>query len=310
MIQMVSIDLINITKNYGKFKALDNVSFKYDNYGAVGYLGPNGAGKTTTLKILTNLIRPTTGKALINGINVQKNPVEAFRHMGSVIESPSPFPYFTVEDSLLYVSEVRKIPKREAEERIESYKKLLDLPDLNKRISDLSKGQRQRVVIASALLPDPEILLLDEPTSGLDPFEMKIIRDLIRNLKSNKLILMSSHLLSEVSEVCDQVIFINHGKILAMDKVENISRKFRSKEVIVEFDRNVDEGLLAKINKLGFDAKISNGNSVTISYDGSNEQRVDILKKLINIAGIIRYDAVGSELEEAYISILSDDGKK
>ncbi len=303
---MASIELINVSKEFGKFRALDNVSFKYEGNGAIGYLGPNGAGKTTTLKILTNLLRPTSGKATINGINVNRNPVEAFKRMGSVIESPSPFPYFTVEDSLMFVAELRRMDREDARDRIEYYAKALALPDLNKRIGDLSKGQRQRVVIASALLPDPEVLLLDEPTSGLDPFEMKIIRDMIIKMKKDKLILMSSHLLSEVAEVCDEVIFINHGKILARDNVANISREFRAKAVIVEFLDPVDEKLISAIKSMGLDIEKNNGNSVIIRYDGSNDQRAEILKKLINVGNVIRYDSVGSELEEAYISILKN----
>lgn len=303
---MASIELVNVSKYFGKFKALENVSFRYDENGAIGYLGPNGAGKTTTLKILTNLLRPSSGKAMINGIDVNRDPVDAFKIVGSVIESPSPFPYFTVEDSLMFVAELRKMNRKDARDQIEYYAKALALPDLEKRIGDLSKGQRQRVVIAAALLPDPEVLLLDEPTSGLDPFEMKIIRDLIIKLKSDRLILMSSHLLSEVSEVCDEVIFINHGRILAKDNVANISREFRAKAVIVEFLDPVDDRIISAIKGMGLEVQKNNGNSVIIPYDGSNEVRAEILRKLIAVGRVIRYDSVGSELEEAYISILKN----
>ncbi|CAC11237.1 gliding motility protein related [Thermoplasma acidophilum] len=155
-------------------------------------------------------------------------------------------------------------------------------------------------------MPDPEVLLLDEPTSGLDPFEMKIIRDLIIKLKSDRLVLMSSHLLSEVSEVCDEVIFINHGRILARDKVANISREFRAKAVIVEFLDPVDDKIISTIKGMGLEVQKNNGNSVIIAYDGNNEARAEILRKLIEVGRVIRYDSVGSELEEAYISILKN----
>ncbi|BAB59308.1 ABC transport system ATP-binding protein [Thermoplasma volcanium GSS1] len=303
---MPSIEIKDVSKYYGKFRALDGVSFKYDGEGAIGYLGPNGAGKTTTLKILTNLIKPSTGVALINGINVNKEPVKAFAVTGSVIESPSPFPYFTIMDSLMFVADIRKIDHREAKKSIDEYADILKLPPLDSKIGDLSKGQRQRVVIAAALMPDPEILLLDEPTSGLDPFEMKIIRDLIKAYKKDKLILMSSHLLSEVSEVCDDVIFINHGKILATDKVSNLSNQFRSKKLIAETLQPITDDIIAKIKKAGIDAEKSGENSLVISYDGSNERRADILKKLVDIAPVISYESAGSELEQAYISILSE----
>ncbi|CAC11236.1 gliding motility protein related [Thermoplasma acidophilum] len=138
---MASIELVNVSKYFGKFKALEDVSFRYDENGAIGYLGPNGAGKTTTLKILTNLLRPSSGKAMINGIDVNRDPVGAFKSMGSVIESPSPFPYFTVEDSLMFVAELRKMSKKDARDRIEYYAKALALPDLEKKIGDLSKGR-------------------------------------------------------------------------------------------------------------------------------------------------------------------------
>ncbi len=304
MIKMPSIKVENLSKSYGSFKALDSISFEYSGNRVVGYLGPNGAGKTTTLKIMTNLLRPDSGNVLINGINVNHDSVVALNKIGSLVENPSPFPYFTVEESLRFVGDLRKVPKDTTTSKIKELSDLLRLPPLKSRIGQLSKGQRQRVVLASTLISDPEVLILDEPTSGLDPFEMKIIRDLIKELKNDHLVLMSSHLLSEVAEICDDVIFIGKGKILARENVADISGKFQTSQVEIEFLGADLTGVVKSLENMGYNVTISNGSKIRIKFSGKDEERAKILADAMKLAPVISFVSVGSALEDAYISIL------
>jgi ABC-2 type transport system ATP-binding protein len=226
----MEIDIKNLTKRYGSKVVLDNVSFKHNGKGIIGYLGPNGAGKTTTFKILTGLLRPTSGSVYVNGFDVTKNLKSALLNMGTVIESPEPDRMQTVIEALRMSAEFRGLSKKESNRQIEKYQKLLDLPPQNSRIGRLSKGQRQRVSLAAALLSEPPILILDEPTSGLDPAERAKFKKLVLSLKKDRLILISSHVIQEIKEVCDSIIFINNGKILKEDTVRNLQKKYKGLE--------------------------------------------------------------------------------
>ncbi len=220
------IEVQGLTKSYflGGAPALNDATFSYEGAGAIGYLGPNGAGKTTTLKLLTGLLRPTRGSARIDGIDVTRQRKRALRDVGSVIESPEPYPSQTVSEAVEMVGEFRGTRPAELRAEIVRLHEALDLPPLDARCGALSKGQRQRVAIAAALVGDPRVIILDEPTSGLDPKERIIIRNLLNLLKKDHLILMSSHLMQEVTEICDQVIFVNKGQILLRDTVRTRHR--------------------------------------------------------------------------------------
>lgn len=303
---MPEISVEKLTKYYGKYRAVDDISFDYSGNGAIGYLGPNGAGKTTTLKILTHLLIPTSGTVSINGIDVQKFPKKAMVNVGSLIESPAPYPYFTVKDSLNFVGEIRGVNRSDLHSIIADLSEKLKLPPLDARINQISKGQRQRVVLASTMISDPEILILDEPTSGLDPFERKIIRDLINELKKEKLIFMSSHLINEVADTCDQVLFIRQGKIVSRDRVSDINVKFKSSLVQVDFVTPVDDAVKSRITSLGYRILKSSEKSVVISFEGSEEDRANLLSQLMGLGKVSAFFKVGSELEEAYISLLGD----
>ncbi len=302
----MEISLKNISKSYSKFKALDNISFNFNEHGAIGYLGPNGAGKTTTLKIMTNLIRPSKGTVELNGINVTKNPKKALFNVGSMIETPTPYPYLTVKESLEFIGELRGIDKKTIHSEIDEFAEALKLPPLTSKMGQLSKGQRQRAVFASVLIPDPSIVILDEPTSGLDPFERKIFRDFILKLKKDKLVFFSSHILSEVSETCDDVIFLNKGKILKQGNIDIISREFNTNAVSVEFIKPIDDAIKRSIESLNHEIISINNKIAVLKYSGDNDERADLLKGLIKISPVVSYNTYGSDLESAYISILGE----
>ncbi len=302
----MEISFKGISKSYSKFKALDNISFNFNEHGAIGYLGPNGAGKTTTLKIMTNLIRPSKGTVELNGINVTKNPKKALFNVGSMIETPTPYPYLTVKESLEFIGELRGIDKKTIHSEIDEFAEALKLPPLTSKMGQLSKGQRQRAVFASVLIPDPSIVILDEPTSGLDPFERKIFRDFILKLKKDKLVFFSSHILSEVSETCDDVIFLNKGKILKQGNIDIISREFNTNAVSVEFIKPIDDAIKRSIESLNHEIISINNKIAVLKYSGDNDDRADLLKGLIKISPVVSYSTYGSDLESAYISILGE----
>ncbi len=222
----MDIEAQDLTKDFSGTVALNHLTLKFEGPGLLGYLGPNGAGKTTTLKLFTGLLRPTAGKAVVNGRVVADDQKKALEETSAIIESPEPYPHQTIREYLSFIARIRGIGMQEAMERIKRLEEKISLEDLGKRCGRLSKGHKQRVILAAALLPDPAILFLDEPTNGLDPAEARDIRYLLAGLKKSKLIFMSSHLLYEVTEICDRVAFINKGKLLLTDTIQGITTKY------------------------------------------------------------------------------------
>lgn len=224
----LSLEAVELSKRFGSFSALTNLNLKIEGSKCVGFLGPNGAGKTTTLKIFTDLIFPTSGKALINGIDVPKDKKRALEATAALVETPEVYPALTPKEALMMVAEHRGVPKDTRNKKIEEALHEVRMEEwANKRVGNFSKGMKQRVALASTLVSDPEIILLDEPTNGLDPRGMREIRELVRNLKKkDRLIFMSSHLLPEVTEICDEVAIIDHGKLLVYDTLANVTTRF------------------------------------------------------------------------------------
>jgi ABC-2 type transport system ATP-binding protein len=304
---MVRIEVEGLTKRYGFGStppSLDNVSFEYEGTGAIGYLGPNGAGKTTTLKLLTGLLRPTAGSARIDGIDVRDHPKRAMANVGAVIETPVPYPTLTVTEAIEMVSQFRGGPDPTLAQEIAYLNDRLDLPPLGERTGRLSKGQRQRVVIAASLIRNPTAIILDEPTTGLDPKERILIRNLLIDLKKDHLILMSSHLMQEVTEVCDQVIFINQGKLLLRDTVENVSARFRSRAVDVEFADPLPADRLSPLGSLVQSVTPLSDRRYRLAFDGLVTTRARILSQCVGIAPVIDYESASLALEDAYLSLM------
>ena len=288
------------------------MNLKIEGAKCVGFLGPNGAGKTTTLKMFTDLIRPTSGEALINGINVHTNKKTALASVAALIETPEIYPSLTPREALKMIAEIRGIPADQQMKNIETAVAEVRMEEwMDKRVGRMSKGMKQRINIAAALISHPSILLLDEPTTGLDPRGMTEVRDIIKGLKSEKrLIFMSSHLLSEVSDVCDEVAMIDHGKLLVYDSITNITSKFGGGQNIVEvgFPRPIDERVTKSIEHLPQVVSVNKKDekNLTIKFTGDLEAQGKLLSDLVGLnLGVISYRPSSSELEDAYLKLIT-----
>ena len=219
------IEVTNLTKKYGDHIAVDHLSFRVEKGQIYGFLGPNGAGKSTTMNIITGYLAATEGTVTIDGKDIQKDPEEAKRSIGYLPELPPLYVDMTVREYLEFVAELKKVPKKERKQQINEVMEMTQITDMQQRlIKNLSKGYRQRVGLAQAILGYPEVIILDEPTVGLDPKQIIEIRDLIRKLGENHTVILSSHILSEVSAVCDHIMIIAHGKLVASDSPENLQK--------------------------------------------------------------------------------------
>ena len=243
----MSIEVKNISKNYGAQKALDNVSFSIKKGEIVGFLGPNGAGKSTLMKILTTYIQADSGDANVNGNDVNTAQKQVQQSIGYLPEHNPLYLDLYVREYLEFNASVYNVPKS----RIEEVIVLTGLsPESHKKIGQLSKGYRQRVGLASAFLHNPDVLILDEPTTGLDPNQLVEIRELIKNIGKNKTVFLSTHIMQEVEAICDRVIIINEGKIVTDKKLDKLVSEEKEQIIEVEFDKVLDEKLLASLSSI------------------------------------------------------------
>jgi len=243
----MSIEVKNVTKIYGEQKALDDVSFSIEPGNIVGFLGPNGAGKSTMMKIITCFLPQTSGSVSVCGYDVIENPIDVKRQVGYLPEHNPLYLDMYVKEYLDFVGGVYKIDNRKAR-----VKEMIDMVGLgieqNKKIGALSKGYRQRVGLAQAMIHDPKVLILDEPTTGLDPNQLEEIRSLIKNIGRDKTIMLSTHIMQEVEAICDKTIIVNHGKIVANEKTQDLRNQQKKQIVLtVEFDKEVNVEDLQKI---------------------------------------------------------------
>jgi ABC-2 type transport system ATP-binding protein len=308
-----SVEAVNLSKRYGSFTALSSLNLKIEGAKCVGFLGPNGAGKTTTLKLFTDLIRPNSGEALINGVNVHTRKKKALESVGSLIETPEIYPALTPREGLSMIADIRGVPKAEQNKRIEDSLQEVHMEEwIDKRTGKFSKGMKQRVCVASALLSNPTVVLLDEPTNGLDPRGMSEVRGIIKSLKGkSRLIFMSSHLLSEVSEVCDEVAMIDHGKLVVYDTIANVTAKFAGGGNIVEvgFKQDVDAALISRVNQIQGVTSAEKGDHTTllVSFTGGLAAQESILASMVGMnLGVISFKPAASALEDAYLSLVKD----
>jgi ABC-2 type transport system ATP-binding protein len=221
------IEVKNLTKRYGSNLAVNDISFTVNDGEILGFLGPNGAGKTTTMNIITGYMSATSGECVINGANILSEPEKAKKNIGYLPENPPLYNDMTVREYLGFVAEIKKVKKAERKKMIDFLMKTVKITDMAKRLTkNLSKGYRQRVGLAQAMMGNPDVLVLDEPTIGLDPKQINEMRDVIKGLSKKHTVILSSHILSEVSAMCDRVMIINRGKIVASDTTERLSATF------------------------------------------------------------------------------------
>lgn len=227
------IKVEGLTKRYARTVAVDNISFEVEKGQIVGFLGPNGAGKTTTMRVLTCFLPPSAGKANVAGFDVLEQPMEVKKRIGYLPETPPLYPEMEVVEYLTFVGKLKGIGSGEIRHRVEEVMRRCAVLDMrNRLISKLSKGYRQRVGLAQAIIHNPDVLILDEPTSGLDPKQIIETRELIRSLAGDHTIILSTHILSEVEQSCERVIIISQGKLVAIDSVDNLTNRLRGSEAV------------------------------------------------------------------------------
>jgi ABC-2 type transport system ATP-binding protein len=245
----MSIEVKDLTRVYGEQKAIDQISFSVGRGEIVGFLGPNGAGKSTTMKILTGCLKPTIGRAFLNGIDVNTHPVQTKKITGYLPESNPLYGDMYIREYLSFIADIHLLTSKK--EKINRTIEQVGLrPEAGKKISQLSKGYKQRVGLAAALIHSPEVLILDEPTSGLDPNQIVEIRDVIRNYGKDRTVLFSSHILQEVEAICDRVIIINQGKIIADSKLSNLRQEQTGKFIKVILKESVTQDAFQGLDQL------------------------------------------------------------
>lgn len=301
----MSIIVSNLTKVYGTQKAIDNISFDAHDNEIVGFLGPNGAGKSTTMKIVTGYLEADSGEAIVNGINISKNPLEAKKQIGYLPEGNPLYAEMYVREYLSFITGLHEM--KNAKERIEE---VIDLTGLrgesNKKTGQLSKGYKQRVGLAAALVHDPKVLILDEPTSGLDPNQIVEIRQLIKDLGKNKTVLFSSHILQEVESLCDRVIIINKGNIVADDSLKNLQSANKTLHIVlVQFGKKPEKVLIENLDSVENVEEISNQFHIETS-DPEKLKKILLEFSLQNNLDIISLQSKSRSLEEVFRNLTNN----
>jgi ABC-2 type transport system ATP-binding protein len=298
----MSVEVRNLTKIYGEQKAVDNISFSIDKGEIVGFLGPNGAGKSTTMKMITGYLEPSAGDINVSGIDVKKSSLDVKRKIGYLPESNALYYDMYVREYLGFIADVHQV--KNPKQKVEDVIALTGLTsESKKRIGQLSKGYKQRVGLAAALIHDPEVLILDEPTSGLDPNQIIEIRNVIKEQGKNKLVLFSSHILQEVEAICDRVIIINKGRIVADDKLSNLQQRSSSSLVRVQFKEALEHEWL---NRLAGVKSVSKIDTHTWTIETNDPETVrNELKKLEreNNLDIVSLQSETQSLEEIFRSL-------
>lgn len=307
------IELKNVTKKYGNTVAVDDISFTINEGEIIGLLGPNGAGKSTTMNMITGYIEPTQGEIIINGYNISKRAGKAKKEIGYMPEGVPLYNDLTVKEFVTYMAELKNINKKEKKEKVEKVLEVTGLKDVEKKIiKNLSRGYKQRVSLAGTLIGDPKILILDEPTVGLDPKQITEIRSLIKELEKKHTVILSSHILSEVSQICNKVIIINKGKIVAIDTPENLESKVTNNNCIyitVEDTENKMEKIKEKIKDIKKIELLQENEDSTKQYLVEAEGEVDLRKTLFselakeNIT-IFEMKKADSTLEDAFMKLI------
>ena len=307
------IEVKNVTKKYGKAVAVEDISFTINDGEIVGLLGPNGAGKSTTMNILTGYIEQTSGDVTIEGYNTLKKPKKAKRQIGYMPEGVPLYTDLTVKEFVTYMAELKQINRKERKEKVQKVIEQTGLKDVeNKLTKNLSRGYKQRVSMAGALVGEPKILILDEPTVGLDPKQITEIRNLIKELGKTHTVILSSHILSEVSQICNKVIIINKGKIVAIDTPENLENKVSNNNCVYvtgdDTENKIDK-IRDQIKEIKDIKLVQENEDKTKEYLIEADKNIDLRKKIFsefakeNIT-IFEMKKADTTLEDAFIKLI------
>ena len=307
------IEVKNVTKKYGTTIAVDNISFTVNDGEVVGFLGPNGAGKSTTMNMITGFIEPTKGQIVINGVDISKRPRKAKKEIGYMPENVPLYYELTAKEFLSYMAELKLVKRNERKQKVEEVLKEMGLEDVkNKLIRNLSRGYKQRVSLGGALIGDPDVIILDEPTVGLDPKQITEIRNLIKKLGEKHTVILSTHILSEVSQICEKVIIINKGKIIAVDTPENLEKTTREQNgisVTVEDPKGNMKKIKDKIKEIDNIELVKDNEDGTKQYVITTASDIDLRKKLFEVLPkeeIVIFELKKTEntLEDAFIKLI------
>ena len=307
------IEVKNVTKRYGSITAVDNINFEIKEGEIIGLLGPNGAGKSTTMNMITGFIEPTDGQIIVEGFDISKKSKKAKRQIGYMPEGVPLYSELTVKEFVTYMAELKKVDRKAKKEKVQKIIKETGLDDVqNKLIRNLSRGYKQRTSMAGALVGDPKILILDEPTVGLDPKQITEIRALIKDLGKTHTVIISSHILSEISQICTKVIIINKGKIVAIDTPENLEKKVTDKNSIyitVEDNENKMETIKEKIPEIKEIKLIKENEDKTKQYIIEAEENQDLRKIIFNEFAkenitIFEMKKADTTLEDAFMKLI------
>jgi ABC-2 type transport system ATP-binding protein len=304
------IVLENLTKDYGNsFKAVDVLNLTVKRNAFVGFLGPNGAGKTTTIKMLTNLLTITSGKAYLNGVDVSADPKNALADIGAVVETPEFYPFLTPVETFEYLGSLRGMSKEDVRKRGKEVLELVKMTEWSTtRIGKFSKGMKQRIALAQALIHEPSVIILDEPTSGLDPRGMVEVREVLLELKKRDYtVFMSSHQLNEVQEICSEVAMIDHGRLLAYDTVNALASKIESKRLEVRIANQVLGDVMDKVRTYtGVELlNVLTPNTFQLDLKGGEEEQAQLLLFLQSLGlKIVSFKESGLALENLYMNLI------
>jgi gliding motility-associated transport system ATP-binding protein len=309
------IEVQHLTKQYGRVTAVDDISFRVETGEILGFLGPNGAGKTTTMRILTGYMPATTGKAVVGGFDVFEQPIEAKRRIGYLPETPPLYPDMTVLEYLQFVAKVKGVPATDRRQRIKDVMIRTRIDDMAGRLcAKLSKGYKQRVGLAQALVHNPDVLVLDEPTAGLDPKQIIETRELIKGLAGNHTIILSTHILPEVSQTCQRIVIINKGRVVAVDTPENLTARLRGSETLylqVDAAGADVSGALARLPGVTRVVE-ADRRGLTVGYEVESQQGHDVRRELARTIvaggwGLLELRPMRMSLEDIFLSLTTED---
>ena len=312
------IEVKNLVKLYGNHAAVDSLSFTVETGKVVGFLGPNGAGKSTTMNMITGYIAPTSGTVLIDGVDMEEEPEKVRKNIGYLPENPPLYPDMRVREYLYFVAELKKVARNKRDVMVNEIMNRTKIVDVSERlIRHLSKGYKQRVGVAGAMMGYPEILILDEPTVGLDPNQIIQMRELIRDLSESHTILLSSHIMQEISAVCDEIIIINEGKMIACDTPDNLTKAMmqsRGIHLVIRGERAKIKEALNKITEIGkvqYDETAEDG---AIGMTVYTERDQDIREKIFYAMAefdcpILEMHLLETSLEDAFLALTQKEGQ-